>query len=139
MNFKDITHQLNNYNEIYSLNKHVSKENHKARGTLARTNDILKTNVMKEKEAFFLSEYKANSYTRKRDVLFLTTFVFAAFFIIGGLFSQQKITRNMMYIVIAGGSFLWLLGIAMIIKRMPSRRLNNWNMFYWGDKAPGKK
>lgn len=135
-NFKDVTHQLNNYNEIYNLNQHISSENKKASGTLRRTNEVLKTGVMSEKEAFFLSEHKKNMYIMKRNVMYMSLIVFGGFFILAALMMDGVLTKKRLYIALGVGVFLWLVLLAMIVGKTPARRLNDWSMYYWGDRAP---
>ena len=57
----DLTNQLNNYNEIYNMNKYVSDVNKSELSKISSFNDSLNTQNLKLKQQYLLKDYAINN------------------------------------------------------------------------------
>ena len=58
--FKNITHELNNYNEIFNLNTYMLTTGNKDRTRLEKTNEIMKGKIMKYKQEFIVKKIQTS-------------------------------------------------------------------------------
>lgn len=139
-NFSDIkvdflnnTHQLNNYNEIYSMNKHVDGIQNIERRKLEGINENLKTRIMKLKQEYMLIDYKRNALIMKSRIMMFSSVVIALCFILAALFLMEKINQTIMFSVIGVLCVIYLFVVIMIIKSNSHRRYYSWSQYYWAE------
>lgn len=130
-NFKDLTHQLNNYNEIFNLNSYLAEQGKSEEIRLMKTNETLKSQVLQMKQTYLGHEYKKNFLDMKSNIVFLTIVTFALMFVLVGLHMKQKLATNWMFVGIGVLAVVYLILVISIVRRNAQRRKLNWSQYYW--------
>ena len=71
--YLDLTHKLNDYNEIYNLNTYLDGANSTELERLSYTNETLKTRLLKLKQEYLLEDRGVKAYTFRSNILYFTT------------------------------------------------------------------
>lgn len=130
-NFKDLTHQLNNYNEIFNLNAYLAGQGQTEGTRLLKTNETLKSQVLRMKQMYLANDYQQNLYQMKTNIMLTTIIAFALMFILAGIHMKDVIPRNIMFIGIGVVAVVYLLMVISIVRRNAQRRKMNWSQYYW--------
>ena len=73
--YLDLTHKLNDYNEIYNLNTYLDGANTSELERLSYTNETLKTRLLKLKQEYLLEDRGVKAYTFRSNVLYFTSII----------------------------------------------------------------
>lgn len=133
IDFLNNTHQLNNYNEIYSMNKHVDGIQNIERQKLEGVNENIKTRIMKLKQEYMLIDYKRNALIMKSRVMIFSSVIIALCFILAALFLMEIINQTVMFVTIVVLCIIYLFVVIMIIKSNSHRRYYSWSQYYWAE------
>ncbi len=129
--YKDLTHQLNNYNEIYNLNSYLQKQGSLEFNRLSSTNNTLKGKIMNEKQEYLLNDYKINYYEMKNVIMTITLITVALSMIVTGFLLKEFITIKTASIIVTVFLVIQILLLIFIVKYNSSRRNLLWNQYYW--------
>jgi hypothetical protein len=129
--YKKLTHELNNYNEIFSLNVYLQKQGQGETDRLTKVNENLKSKILGLKQQHLLTERNVDYYKLKINILYLTLGVICIILAISGLFLKK--TLSLVIVGIIGGSLvlLYLIYVIMLINSNAKRRTLFWNQYYW--------
>lgn len=139
-NFKDLTHQLNNYNELFNLNAYMASQNNTEGNRLAKTNETLKSQVLRMKQLFLSNDYQQHLYRMKTNIVLGTVIAFAIMFVIVGLHMKKTVfsrsatpvvSRNTMFIGVSVAAIVYFMFVIAMVRRNAQRRKLNWGQFYW--------
>jgi hypothetical protein len=129
--FKDLTHQLNNYNEIYNLNAHLQTAGDSEYQRLFKTNEILKSKIMSLKQEFMLNEWRISYMKIKNNLLYYSVVMIGLIMVMVGIFLKQMIPLNVLVIIVSVLALVYILSVVLIIKNNANRRNDNWTQYYW--------
>lgn len=135
-NFQDMTHQLNNYNEIHSLNTYLNNQSTDELARMNTTNEALKSRILKLRQYYMTLDYKKNLNKMKADIMLISVIGFAFMFIVAGLHMKGTIPRNFMFIGLGVVTLLYVIVILSIVQTNAQRRKSNWTQFYWQSIEP---
>lgn len=126
------THYLDDYNEIYSTNNYLdertSVEKEKLDSTLGRLNSTL----LRMKQEYLLRKYDVNNYNLKTSILSITLVLVCIFAILIILYSDGKLGKNLLMLIVGGVSLFFILLVVLIVKSNSYRVETNWDAYYWG-------
>lgn len=130
-NFKGYTHQINNYNEIYNLNKYMYDVNSSEEGRLNTTNETLKSAVLKARQNYLSMDREQQLAKFKSRLLYLSILTLCIVFVLIGLLMSNllnifivSVAITIILIIYLVVSFVWMLANT-------DRRNTNWNQYYW--------
>lgn len=129
--FLDMTHQLNNYNEIYSVNSYLNNMNTVEHDRLSRINENIKAKVLKLKQEYLLLEYGKHEHGMRITIMLITMIVISIVSVIFGFYCENKLDRNTSVMISLGILVVYFLIILLIIKANAKRRKYDWNQYYW--------
>jgi magnesium-transporting ATPase (P-type) len=131
--YLDLTHQLNNYNEIYNVNFYLKNMNSLEYERLERANENLKAKVLKMKQEYMLLDYSRHESNMRANIMYTTLLVACIIFILCALFYQEKIQKNVMIMIITGLAVIYFAIIIFILMANSKRRKYAWDQYYWNE------
>lgn len=129
--FLDLTHQLNNYNEIYNVNSYLKNMNALEYDRLSRTNENIKAKVLKMKQEYLLLEYGKHENKMRTNIMLITMVIVSIISVVFGFYCQDKLDKNMSIMIAVGILIFYFLIILFILKANAKRRKYDWNQYYW--------
>lgn len=130
--FKDLTHQLNNYNEIFNLNIYLKNTGFEERERLTKTNETLKSRIMKFKQEFVLSDRMKAYMTLKNNLMYYSIIVVSLLLVIVGAFLKDMISVSMLGTITGVVSVVFILSVILIVLNNADRKNMSWDQYYWG-------
>ena len=131
--FLDNTHQLNNYNEIYNMNKYVEGIQNMEVKRKQDMNENLKSRIMKLKQEYMLIEYKRNALKMKANIMLFSSIIIALCFMCVSLFLMEKLNKTLTIIIVSVLIVFYIFMVIIIVKSNSHRRFNSWTQYYWSD------
>jgi uncharacterized membrane protein len=127
--YLDLTHKLNDYNEIYNLNKHLLDTNNMEYDKLYNGSNQIKTKLMKSKQEYMLLDYSINEYKMYSNLLAFTIFIVCVllFFVT----KATKETQKQLIIILSVIAVIYLIIVIVILKTSGNRRNYAWTHWYW--------
>ena len=129
--FKDITHQLQSYNEIYNLNNFLKQQTFEDERRIRKTNDNLKSQILKLRQQYLGFDYQKNMTAVRNNILYITLITFSLLFIVGGLTLKQTINIGMMSTIVGVISVCYMFIVMYFVMANKSRKQQGFNQFYW--------
>lgn len=129
--YMDVTHKLNDYNEIHNVNLHVENATQNEKSKLNRINETLKMRVLKIKQEFLLYENALYTYRFRCNIIYFTFIVVSALLILIGYYFEEKISSKWTFIIFGVSFLVYALIVFIFIKNNTNRRNYNYNKFYW--------
>lgn len=130
--FKDLTHQLNNYNEIFNLNLYLQNSGLQERERLTKANETLKSKIMKLKQEYVLQEWKKSYMRLKNNLIYYAMVIISVILIFVGLYLNKTIPLGAAVGVTVGLSLFFIVTVIFIVKANADRRNLVWDQYYWG-------
>jgi len=130
-NFIDLTHQLNNYNEINNTNLHLEKIHNKEKENLNYIGNVVKSTSLKTKQEYLLTEYSIELYRLRNNLMIFTLIVLCGILALCAMFAQGRLSQDKTIGFIILILIAWALIIYIIIKVNSNRRKYAWNQQYW--------
>ena len=131
--YLDLTHQLNNYNEIYNVNYYLKNLNTSETEKLDRSNNNIKSKVLRMKQEYMVLDYSQYENQMRANIMYLTVVVSGIVFILCSMYSQDKLSKNILTLSCIGILILYLLIVLIVIFKQTSRRIYAYNQYYWGN------
>lgn len=129
--FKNLTHELNNYNEIFNLNTYMVNSSNKDKARLEKTNEILKGKILKLKQEFVLQEWKMSYLGLKNNLMYFSIIVVSLILVIAGLFLKKTLTLPLTAISTSIISVIFILAVVLVVKYNSDRRNLLWDQYYF--------
>jgi hypothetical protein len=137
----DLTNQLNNYNEIYNMNKYVSDVNKSELSKISSFNDSLNTQNLKLKQQYLLKDYAINNRKFWINIMLFTIIMsgialcIIAFYSINSDIPNFFLTLNLTIGAIIVIGIIYLLTILILLSTNLIRRKYSWDQYYWKTMA----
>jgi hypothetical protein len=144
VNYLDITNQLNNYNEIYNMNKYAESVNQIEYDHISTLDANLKTKLYKLKQEYFLVDYANHNMVFWTNVLYfsvcftcltlITIAVFNSSFLVEILKDNESLKGKkdiLFYVVIAVLATIYLVVIMVVLAKKVMRRKYAWDQYYY--------
>lgn len=129
--YLDLTHQLNNYNEIYNVNFYLDNLNSVEYDKLDRANNNIKAKVLRMKQEYMTLDYSENENKTRSNIMYFSILVTSVLFIIAVMFTKNMISMNKL-ITISLSIIIVYFGILLfILYNQANRRKYAWNQYYW--------
>ena len=129
--YLDITHKLNDYNEIYNVNKHISKATTEEMSKLKEINDNLKVRILKLKQEYLLYENGLHTYRFRCNIMYFTFIIVSALILLIGYYFENKINNMWTFIIFTSTCITYLVMVLIFIKNNSNRRSYAYHQFYW--------
>ena len=139
-NYLDITNQLNNYNEIYNMNKYAESVNKIEYEHISTLDSNLKTKLYKLKQEYFLIDYANHNKKFWTDILYFSLCMTCVTFIVIAIFNSSFIKNNeafkskkdmLFYIAISVLAGIYLVVIFVALAKKVMRRKYAWDQYYY--------
>lgn len=135
--YLDLTHQLNNYNEIYNMNKYVSNVNTTELDRLAGFNENIKSKVLKLKQDYMLYDTSMKRLSFWTNILYFTivmvclVFFAIAFHSKGAPEGGFTISKMVVIIIICALALVYILVVIFSLSSYVKRRKYFYDQYYW--------
>ena len=129
--YRNVTHQFNNYNEIFNLNMYLKNSSTQDMERLEKTNDMLKSRVIKLKQQYISQERDYNFMGLKNGLMYYTIIVCCFMLIMVGVFLLEMIGLTPLVIIVIIVSVIFILSVIFIIKNNSTRKNLSWDQYYW--------
>jgi len=132
--YLDLTHKLNDYNEIYNLNTYLDGANSTELERLSYTNETLKTRLLKLKQEYLLEDRGVKAYTFRSNILYFTTIItsivlcLAAVYVEGG---AGGLSAQMAVMISIGIIVVYFIILLFIVRANIERRYYAYDQYYW--------
>lgn len=132
-NYKTLTHELNNYNEIYNLNNYLAENTSTEYGRLSKMNDVFKSKVLKSKQQYLDADRTVNRLKLTNNLLCFSAVIFGIFFLAVGvhLKDTSKFSMTSVMIVVAVLTVIYITLVLLIVLSNSKRRNQYWDQYYW--------
>lgn len=135
--YLDLTHQLNNYNEIYNMNKYVSNVNDGELTRLAGFNENIKSKVLKLKQDYMLYDVSMKSIGFWTSILYFTLVMTCLVFFAIAFHSREvpegafTISKTIVIIIICVLALIYVLIVIFSLAGHVKRRKYFYDQYYW--------
>jgi hypothetical protein len=130
--FKSLTHELNNYNEIFNLNAYMTNSGNQENMKLQKTNEVLKGQNMKLKQEYILQEWNMSYMNLKNNLMYFSICVVAIILMVAGLFLKEVISKTIAVVITAVISVFFIIAVVVVVKNNSDRRNVLWDHYYFG-------
>lgn len=129
--YLDLTHKLNDYNEIYSVNSYLQGATNLELTRLRKTNNMLKSRILKMKQQYMMYDHDVDEYMFRLNILYFTAAIVAVVLMIASLFMQGYVTPKLAMIISGGLIIIYLIIVLFTVKANAERRKYAYDQFYW--------
>lgn len=129
--YKNLTHQFNNYNEIFNMNVYMKNSSVQERARLERTNELMKGRVIKLKQEFVLQDRTVNFLALRNSLMYYTLFIICLMLLLVGFFLKKTISMTVLGVVTGVIVTIFILSVVMVAKNHSNRRNIIWDQYYW--------
>ncbi len=127
--YLNITSKLNDYNEIYNLNNHLLVSNEMETKRLDSINNQLKSQLMKTKQNYLLTDYAINEYRVTNNLLGFTIILVCLMILF--VAKAKKEQKNLILIICSVIGIIYLFILIIILSTNNRRRKYAWYQWYW--------
>lgn len=131
--YLDLTHQLNNYNEIYNVNFYLDNLGSLERDKLDRTNNNIKSKVLRMKQEYMVLDYSEYENKLRSNIMYWSIVISAILFCLCAMYSQEKLSKNMLILISLVLIILYFLIVLFMIFQQSQRRKYAFNQYYWAN------
>lgn len=135
--YLDLTHQLNNYNEIYNMNKYVSNVNNGELTRLSSFNENIKSKVLKLKQDYMLYDVSMKTISFWTGILYFTLVMTCLVFFAIAFHSREvpegafTISKTIVIIIICALALVYIVIVIFSLSRYVKRRKYFYDQYYW--------
>ncbi len=129
--FLDLTHKLNDYNEIYNVNTYLQGAYSQELERLMVMNNDLKTNLLRLRQEYMTNESGISAYRFRTNIVYFTLIVICIILMVTTLFAQGKLSARMLFIICLVIIVIYFIIVLIMIKSNNERRAYSYNQFYW--------
>jgi hypothetical protein len=131
LKFKNTTHQMNNFNEIYNLNVYLKNSSTQDIERLHSSNETLKSRVIKAKQEYVLQDRMINFMGLKNGLMYYTLVITCIILLVVGFFLREMFSMNIMIIIVTVIIAIFIVSVVFITKSHSDRRNIIWDQYYW--------
>lgn len=129
--YLDLTHKLNDYNEIYSVNSYLKEANTDELYRLKTTNEALKSKVLTLKQNYMMKSHDIAEYKFRINIMYFTAIIIALVIIFVALYSMESISKRLAIILSSTVGVIYLIFLLFIVRLNSERRKYAYDQFYW--------
>lgn len=136
--YVELSHRLNDYNEIYNTNAYIYNE-------LEASDHELHKTVQKLKNTIYISKQKAQMYEYEKQKLkfYLALFLISCFLVIDlisltGLHMQGGISAYFLYIWMSISVVVYLIVMFILVYSYSFRSRTDWDKYMWDSMSKDK-
>jgi hypothetical protein len=129
--YMDLTHQLNNYNEIYNVNFYLNNLNNIELERLKTFESNIKAKVLKMKQEYLLTDFGINEYRLRSNIIYLGLVIMAIVFIIVSFYSSGSLKGGIAFTIAFVIILVYLLISIFVVAANAKRRRYAWEQYYW--------
>jgi len=130
-NFKDLTHQLNNYNEIRNLNIYLKTSGTVEKDRLTKVNENLKSKIMKLKQDYIHQDWIIAFMGLKNNLVYSSIHVIGVILILVGLYLREMLSKEILFGIVTAFVVIYIIFVILVVKVNSDRRNLIWNQYYW--------
>jgi hypothetical protein len=133
LKFIDITNRLNNYNEIFSMNQHVSDMNKVELDKVNGFSETMKSNVLKLKQEYLLKDFAIKNYKFWANIMYFTIVVVGITLGLLAFYSlnPQLISSGLVLSITCVIAIIYIVILMFALSGKVTRRKYAWDQFYW--------
>lgn len=131
--YLDLTHQLNNYNEIYNVNFYLKNMNTLEFDRLDKANKNIKAKILKMKQEYMLQDYGVHENKMRANIMYTTLIITSIIFIVCTLFYEGKLEQNFAIMICIGIMIVYFAIVIFILMANSKRRKYAWEQYYWNE------
>ena len=130
--YLNITHKLNDYNEINNLNQHLLDSNTIELNHLTLLNNQIITKLMKMKQDYMLTDYAIQESSMYSNILAFTIIVVClTIFFVARTSNEDKAAINILIWICVAIGIIYLIILIIILRSNIKRRKYAWSQWYW--------
>jgi len=129
--YLDLTHKLNDYNEIDNLNNILLTVTNVEKTKLTDMDNNVRSRLLKMKQEYLLKEASIQKYNFIINMLYFTIVIFSAVFFALAAFVQDMIGKGVTIAIVIALSIVYLIVVLVAVRINANRRSSAWNQFYW--------
>ena len=129
--YMDLTHQLNNYNEIYNVNFYLNNLNNIELERLKTFEANIKAKVLKMKQEYLLTDFGINEFKLRSNIIYLGLIIMAIVFIIVSFYSSGSLKGGSAFTMAFVLILIYLLISIFVVAANSKRRRYAWEQYYW--------
>jgi hypothetical protein len=129
----DITHRLNDYNEIYNTNTYIYKELNKEQNRLGDFTNRLKNKIYISKQKSQMYEYETNKMKFYRNLFLVSCGLIIVLLMCASANITQKISSKLFYVILFSLTLVYVIAVSAFVYSNSFRSHTDWNKFYWGN------
>jgi hypothetical protein len=127
----DVSHRLNDYNEIYNTNKYIQRELSSEEIKMNKLNSKLRNQIFSSKQKSQMYEYERNKLQFYKNLLLITSFVAIDLLVITGFHMAGAVTSNFFYMLLGTLGVIYMVVVGTMLYANSFRSHTDWNKFYW--------
>ena len=129
--YLDLTHKLNDYNEIYNVNTYVKDTNALQLERFNATNNNLRTRLLRMKQEYMLKEHDISEYRFRTNIIYFTFIIISFVLIIATMFMLDKMSGTIAMVVSISVLLVYLIILMFVMKAQANRKKNSYNQYYF--------
>lgn len=129
--YLDLTHKLNDYNEIYSVNNYLNGANGVELDRLTTTDNTIRTRILRLKQEYLQHDHAIKEYKFRTNILYFSSIVIAFLLVLSALFIEEKIKPKIFIIVSSSIIVIYLLILLFVVKANVTRRSQAYDQYYF--------
>lgn len=135
-NFKFYTHQYNQYNEIYNVNRHLHDIGKLEHASLEDQNNTLRNNIMKMKNEYLLVDTNIMRVKFMTRIIYATLLVTSLMIVIAAYSSMGKFSPSVAISVCVVLAVILCVAVFSLVKFNSNRQKRSWNKFHFDARLP---
>lgn len=134
-NFLELTHELNNYNEIYNTNSYLRDITTGELDKLSSAYDDIRTNLLKQKQEYMAADYALNLIRVRVKIMMWTLVVVCVVLFIVAVHAHGRVHLLLNPKVVATVCALIVLSyfvtVYLVLRGYTRHRARSWDQIYW--------
>ena len=131
--YMDLTHQLNNYNEVYNVNFYLNNLNNVELDRLQNMEGNIRAKVLKMKQEYLLMDFAINEHRLRSNIIYIGFIVMAVVFLIASFYSSGSMKGSIAFTIIFVIILLYMLIALFFVYANSHRRRYAWEQYYWNE------
>jgi hypothetical protein len=136
--YVELSHRLNDYNEIYNTNAYIYNELDKSEQKLSKTTQKLKNTIYISKQKTQMYEYEKNKINFYRTLFLISCFLVIDLISLTGLHMQGGISAYFLYIWMGISVIIYLIVMFVLIYSYSYRSRTDWDKYMWDSMSKDK-
>lgn len=129
--YVELSHRLNDYNEIYNTNKYISDELERTNQRVDATKNKLKNTIYVSKQKTQTYEYEKFKWAYYRTLLLVTAFVVIDLLTVVGIHLQGGVSETYLYVIMGITALAYVVIMSVFIYSNSFRSKSDWNKYMW--------